>query len=61
MIVCLLIVAEVAVVDDGRVEQLRVGFYDLVGLVADHAGGLAVLRVDCQTTTSSVIDSSYDR
>ena len=41
-----LVVAEVTVVDDSRVEPLGVRLYDLKDLFRDQAGGLAVLWVD---------------
>ena len=42
----LLVVVEVTVVDDGGVKTLRVGHDDVVDLLRDHAGRLAILWVD---------------
>ena len=47
-----LVVAEVTVVDDGRVQTLSVGHNNLVDLLRDHAGGLAVLWVDYRQLSS---------
>jgi hypothetical protein len=41
------VVVEIAVVDDGRVENIRVSLDNLVCLLADHGRVLPILRVDC--------------
>lgn len=42
----ILVVAEIAVIDDSGVERFCVIAYNFVCLLRDHTGGLSILRVD---------------
>ena len=42
------IVAEVTIIDDGRIKLLCVRHDDLIDVLCYHARRLAVLRVDCE-------------
>lgn len=42
----ILVVAEIAVIDDSGVERFCVIAYNFICLLRDHTGGLSILRVD---------------
>ena len=48
------VIVEVSVIDDGGIEHLGVRLHNRIRLLGNHAGGLAVLGVDCTLMNISV-------